>query len=192
MTARAPGGAGHRESARADYLHRFTVVQSAEERFWAKVDKQASCWLWTAATNSSGYGKFWDGERIVKAHRWAYTHIVGPIPDGLWVLHNCPGGDNPACVNPEHLWLGDVNANVADMMAKGGHVALSGDQHWFKKHPELRARGEKIWTAKLTPEDVLEIRRLHSSVGTRELARRFNVAKSTVENVLSGRRWSHV
>lgn len=176
------------ETVRADYATRFAVVQSSEERFWAKVDKQASCWLWTAAVNSSGYGNFFDGGKTVKAHRWAYTHLVGPITDGLDVLHNCPGGDNPACVNPAHLWLGTHTDNMTDMMAKGRHVALSGDQHWFKKHPEQRARGTKIWTAKLTPESVLEMRRLYPAVSTRELARRFNISKAQAYSIVSGRR----
>lgn len=68
------------------------------KRFWDKVDV-GDCWLWTAAT-STGYGRFWDGERLVQAHRWAYETLVAPVPEGLDLDHMCRVR---ACVNPDHL-----------------------------------------------------------------------------------------
>jgi hypothetical protein len=89
-----------------------------KERFWKHVNKTESCWLWTGGL-SQGYGAFHINRKKQDAHRlaWIFTH--GSIPDGLCVLHNCPGGDNRACCNPAHLWLGTKLDNNRDMIAKG-------------------------------------------------------------------------
>lgn len=72
------------------------------ERFWSKVEvgHPLGCWLWVAADNGVGYGAFWDGNRQVSAHRWAYEALVGPIPEGLVLDHLCR---TRHCVNPDHL-----------------------------------------------------------------------------------------
>ena len=89
-------------------------------RFWARVDVRGprECWEWTAGKRDFGYGLVHiPGQRSpVGAHRIAYTLAVGPIPEGAWVLHSC---DNPPCVNPAHLRLGDQRANEADKDARG-------------------------------------------------------------------------
>lgn len=72
---------------------------SLEERFWAKVNKTDDCWLWTATT-AHGYGNFRFDGKMVRAHRFAYTLLVGPIPAGLEIDHLCR---IRACVNPFHL-----------------------------------------------------------------------------------------
>src|SRR5258706_12037463 len=72
------------------------------ERFWAKVDVRGpdECWAWTAGT-VCGYGSFSvPGPRTVRAHRWIYEQVNGPIPDGLQIDHLCR---NSLCVNPTHL-----------------------------------------------------------------------------------------
>lgn len=71
------------------------------ERFWAKVDKNGpdGCWIWTAST-VNGYGQFGSGGRTVRAHRFAYELLIGPIPDGMHLDHLC---QTPPCVNPAHL-----------------------------------------------------------------------------------------
>ena len=94
---------------------RFTL----EERFWSKVQKTESCWLWTGAKNAKGYGFLGATHGEKYAHRLSWIFANGPIPDGLWVLHNCPGGDNSSCVNPAHLWLGDARDNNWDTIIKG-------------------------------------------------------------------------
>jgi hypothetical protein len=73
--------------------------KTPEERFWEKVEKTDSCWLWTAA-KSKGYGAFKVAGRQEEAHRYSYELLVGPIPTGLTIDHLCR---NPACVNPAHL-----------------------------------------------------------------------------------------
>lgn len=91
------------------------------ERFWSHVDRRGGnddcCWRWTAARDRRGYGRFGpERGQTVFAHRFAFQLECGPIPDGFCVLHRC---DNPACVNPDHLWLGDRAANHFDMVQKG-------------------------------------------------------------------------
>lgn len=93
-----------------------------EERFWAKVNKTATCWLWTGAKAKNGYGLIQEGGRGLipfYAHRYSYELNVGPIPEGLFVLHNCPGGDNRLCVNPAHLRPGTHAENMYDASVKG-------------------------------------------------------------------------
>lgn len=92
---------------------------TTDELFWAKVDRRGpdECWEWTAARSPNGYGRFKPkGMGQKTASRWSYEMHVGPIPDGMQVCHTC---DNPPCVNPAHLWLGDHAANAADRDAKG-------------------------------------------------------------------------
>lgn len=67
-----------------------------EERFWSKVNKTEECWLWTAAVDKAGYGRF--GDRY--AHRYVYELKVGPVPQGLQIDHLCRVRH---CVNPDHL-----------------------------------------------------------------------------------------
>lgn len=71
------------------------------ERFWPRVDKQPDgCWLWTASIDGHGYGQFRANGTTVKAYRWAYEDIIGPVPDGLELDHLCRVR---LCVNPDHL-----------------------------------------------------------------------------------------
>lgn len=85
---------------------------SAEERFWIRVEKTDGCWLWTGATSKNGYGQIVVDGRQIGAHCYAYTLLVGPIPEGSeidHVCHNadpaCPGGQcqHRRCIRPDHL-----------------------------------------------------------------------------------------
>jgi hypothetical protein len=87
-----------------------------EERFWRKVNKTETCWLWVGASDGGGYGMIGLDGKMAKAHRLSWIMSNGPIPEGQWVLHHC---DTPACVRPDHLFLGDRQANMDDMVAKG-------------------------------------------------------------------------
>lgn len=77
-------------------------IPTAEERFWAKVDKSGDCWNWTAYVMPLGYGQFQGIGSKVLAHRFAYEITKGAIPKGIEVDHVC---FNRICVRPDHLRL---------------------------------------------------------------------------------------
>jgi len=93
--------------------------KTAEERFWDKVCKGESCWSWTGAVTTTGYGVFQKGrrgEKLHKAHRFSYEIHNGEIPKGKLVLHSC---DNKKCVNPLHLSVGDHSQNIQEAWDRG-------------------------------------------------------------------------
>ena len=147
-------------------------------RFWVKVDKTGPCWLWLASTRSYGYGQFWTKAygRMVEAHRIAWELMRGPIPAGMFVCHNCPGGDNPRCVNPDHLFLDTQAGNNTDMVSKG-----------------RSSRGEHRHWARLTEPQVRQIRELRASGRTQPgLAREFGVSRAAIGLIVQRKRWKHV
>lgn len=150
-------------------------------RFWAKVDRSGPCWIWTAG-HTKGYGKFRCRGRDWRANRFAWTVMVGPIPEGVDVLHNCPGGDNRSCVNPAHLFLGTQIDNFRDALAKGQI-----DPEQIQRALVLGRR------ARFTPDIVPVLRRLHADgIAFAEIARRFDAPVSTVKHAVNGDTWKHV
>ncbi|AXY81724.1 endonuclease [Dickeya phage Katbat] len=91
--------------------------QDLMKRFMKKVQKTADCWLWMASTRgTNGYGTLSIGNKMALAHRVSHELFKGPIPNGQTIMHSC---DNPLCVNPEHLSLGNQSLNMRDMYSKG-------------------------------------------------------------------------
>ena len=108
------------------------------KRFFDKVDKTDTCWIWNAGSRSkTGYGAFKIGGKVVDSHRISYILHYGEIPKGVYVCHKC---DNRRCVNPEHLFLGSPKDNWQDGFDKGRIKLLGGmDTEKLKKHPSLGA-----------------------------------------------------
>lgn len=152
-----------------------------EIRFWNFVQKGApnECWEWKGAKQQKGYGSYLFQGKGSKSSRVAWILTHGPIADGLHVLHNCPGKDNPACCNPAHLYLGTHLRNMLDIGLKGQRQS---------------ARGETVGSAKLTEAMVRDARRLYKTGGEsiKGLARRFGVSQRAMQFILRGKTWQHV
>ncbi len=161
-----------RAAAKRSVMLRTANRTPIVERFWRHVDKSGECWLWTATLATTGYGQFWDGTRLVGAHRFSWELVNGPIPDGLYACHRC---DVRACVNPDHLFLGTHADNMQDCVEKG-----------------RTAKGlRNAWT-KLTDEQVRQILLLRPHTRPSVLARQFGVSPQTICDITKRRRWQHV
>jgi hypothetical protein len=171
-------------------------TKRAINSFWQHVDKTGDCWVWTGATAHNGYGVLGVGGKQLKAHRFSWTLTNGTISDGLFVCHRC---DNPPCVRPDHLFLGTVQDNTADMVAKGRQN--QGDKHWTRLEPARaaevargntgRAFGTANAMAKLNESLVREIRqRRAAGESTYSLAAAFGVSRPSICSILNGETWS--
>lgn len=161
----------------------YQCSDKTKERFWSKVNKTSGCWIWTASKRNKGYGAFgWttpDGQTIQeRAHRvsWMWTH--GEIPNGLCVLHRC---DVPACVNPDHLFLGTKAENNDDMRRKGRSVPGG-------------TYGAGRYKRKLTPKEVMGIRisRTEHGFSYAALSRVYGISISHAHRIVNGGSWKHL
>lgn len=166
-----------------------SMKPTTEQRFWSHVNKTDYCWLWTGSKRNKGYGAFvWADRGLIvqgRAHRYSWELVNGPIPKGLCCLHRC---DTPACVNPDHLWIGTKAENNRDMWLKGRHVA-GGTYCGEGKYK----RGEKHHNSVLSFEVVTAIRNDHKiGLGYIRLGKKYGVSMSCARKVVKGITWKHV
>lgn len=144
------------------------AAQLVEQRFWSRVNKTDTCWLWTAG-KTKGYGTISVNGSPRYAHQlsWLWANGQETLPHGEGVLHKC---DVPACVNPAHLFTGTQAVNNWDKIIKG--------------------RNNPGRTQKVTPEAVEEIRQLYATGDYRQkdLALQFGVTRRQIGNITYGRR----
>lgn len=163
------------------------ILGYSKEHIWERLSRYivqipfSECHFWIGALGrKNGYGCFKIREKgnrknckQYKAHRLIYEFTKGKIGN-KHVLHKC---DNPCCVNPDHLFLGTHQDNMQDMTKKG-----------------RTCHGSKHKNAKLTPDQVLEIRKLYAEGGhtTRSLGIKYNVDGKHIHNIVTGKKWKIV
>lgn len=152
------------------------LPQTLKDKFESCVIKQDGCWDWDGSITSGGYTEvFWKGKHLVGS-RVSYELHIGPIPEGKIVCHTC---DNRKCTNPDHLFVGSNKDNSTDMVKKKRHI-----------------HGEKAYNAKLTNEDVINIRAEYQKgvrgKGYRSLAVKYGVSDITIYDIIRGKYWRHV
>ncbi len=149
---------------------------SAVERFEQHImpEPNTGCWLWMSTDNGWGYGYFYYHGHQVGAHRFSYQQYVGPIPDGLYVLHRC---DVRCCVNPDHLWLGTHQDNMDDMTRKG-------------RANRIQPFGDGAANRSLCAAQVIEIVRDWGHLPATKVGPRFGVSSTTIKDIRTGKTWS--
>lgn len=147
-----------------DPRHRERILRSI-------VVTSDGCWEWNRRRDKDGYGQLTIKGRPYGAHVVSYVIHAGDVPPNMFVLHKC---DNPPCCNPEHLFLGTHDDNVRDRDSKG-----------------RQAHGEGHGRAKLTADDVRQIRQLRSTERRtfKSLSEQFGVSTALISNIVNGHLW---
>lgn len=141
--------------------------------FYDKVAYTADCHLWQGALTRDGYGVFSYRGHSVRAHRWLYEQLFGPIPKGMQLNHTC---DIRSCVNLTHLVLGTAADNTADAVSK-----------------RRMAHGERAHKSSLTENDIRAIRaRVAAGERKSHIAREFGVTPTAIGYIVSGKNWRYV
>lgn len=148
-------------------------MAKSPEWFFSKVRKEENgCWVWTGTTNEKGYGVYGDFKKTKRAHHFL---LPSPLKDGECACHTC---DNPACVNPAHLFIGSRADNNRDMRLKGRQYIKDGEGHPNVKLKEWQAKIAKACPRKFG---------LASALG-----RVFGVNRAAIRDIQHGRNWSYL
>ncbi len=160
------------------------LARSLSDRLWERVNKNGpvirpelgACWVWTGRGRPRGYGRLQGSDgRVITAHRASWAIANGPIPAGMFVCHHC---DNPPCVNPGHLFVGTSADNMRDMASKGRSSC-----HVGERNPK----------AKLTADDVIDIRRRSNDGETHvSIAKLFGISDAQVCTIVKRKAWRHL
>jgi hypothetical protein len=144
-------------------------LRKPKEITWAINER--GCWICTShPRDKDGYTTKWVNGTNKKIHRLMYELHRGIIPPNMCVCHVC---DEPACINPSHLWLGTKDDNMHDRDKKGRTTC-----------------GEKHHSAKLTGSQVLEIRSISDT--QQEIAKKYGIAQNTVSKIKKRKTWKHL
>ena len=148
---------------------RIPIAQKLEQ-YSIKIP-ESGCWIWIGSINNHGYGRLTFGaDRVIGAHRASYEHKYGDIPDHMFALHHC---DVKCCVNPDHIFLGTQQENMADKVCKNRQA--NGVKHGMSKLTEEQAREAKFGNSKPT-----------------ELAKKFNCSATIIRQIRGGMYWKHL
>jgi len=132
----------------------------------------SGCWEYQRCSKRDKYGLIEIEGRLHRAHRVSYSLFNGKIPDGMMVLHRC---DNPPCINPKHLFVGNNSDNMADKISKG-----------------RQSKGEGRPLSKFKDKDVRQIRSLVEHFSLKYIAIIFDVNPSTISRIVAKKTWKHI
>lgn len=146
-------------------------------RFLQKVDRKGPypnpekypnlkdrCWIWTVNTTQFGYGTMEIRGKIQGSHRVSYELFNGPIPKNNHICHKC---DNPSCVNPDHLFLGNADTNAKDRD--------------MKKRLKTKLN--------LTLAEIIRIEYNKGDITQLEIAKKYNVDQSNISCIINNKIW---
>jgi len=142
-----------------------SFVRIDQGKFWSRVRKSADggCWEWIGPKFKAGYGQISGGGTLAYAHRYSLYLVTGSLPEGTHVCHRC---DNPGCVNPAHLFLGDAKVNSDD------------------KRQKLRKQ------RKITGSQAISIYKAEGAI--KDIAEAHGVSRDLVEKIKNGTAWADV
>lgn len=156
-------------SARKGELERWQQLRALLD-----AEPTDGCVEWWGARSAGGYGSVWFEGRNYRAHRLLLTWVSGRELDAReTVMHSC---DNPPCVNPAHLSIGDQSKNMSDCVARG----------------RMDRSGESNGRAKLSENDIRDIRQRYVLGGSRRLAEEYGVHPSNIRAIITRKKWAHV
>jgi hypothetical protein len=135
-----------------------------------------NCWEFLGSKDKDGYGVFGHGRgKQLRAHRASFEFHKKISAKDLFVCHSC---DNPSCINPDHLFLGDAKENTKDMIKKGRKADCKGINHPL---------------AKLKEKDIVSIKQQRLlGIKLKDIADQFDIAFQTVSSICKGKTWKHL